>query len=34
MQNNKLINEKVDNLAKSINSLLINKLETLGVSTE
>jgi hypothetical protein len=34
MQNKKLINEKVDNLAKSINSLLIHKLETLGVSTE
>ena len=34
MPDNKFINEKVDNLAKSINSLLINKLETLGVSTE
>lgn len=34
MQNNKLINEKVDNLAKSVNSFLINKLETLGISTE
>ena len=34
MKSNIFIDEKVDNLAKSVNSLLINKIETLGVSIE